>query len=419
MINVQDLKIRAEILPLFDCSLNIYAKNQILEILETPLKSKEEVILRQNILKGFISNHKILREYSYPALYLNEVYDFLTSAEHEDFSEQKLKFKFFTSRSKKGLYVSKLNQLVLFFYKLEAHYFSWIDLKLFPASYSKNISKIINFLKGFDLDKNEKVVREKGLKDSEIIKLSHLISKLSSKETLSHFWNELFLFEAYLAISISVVQNEFTFPSFTDKRLNLTKFYHPLLENPVKNDLNTTSNVVVLNGPNMSGKSTMLRAVGLCMYLGHLGFGIPAAAGEIPFCTDFSIDINRRDDIHSGYSHFMTEIINLKEVVKSASDGNSSFAVFDELFNGTNVEDALEICRVTINGLSKFDNSIFFISTHIQELRDISNPKISTYHIDCKLMDDKPTFTYELKDGWSDIRVGRILFQKEGLYDLL
>lgn len=169
----------------------------------------------------------------------------------------------------------------------------------------------------------------------------------------------------------------------------------------------------------MSGKSTFLKAVGLCVYFAHLGIGIPASYGEIPFYEHFSIAINRKDDLSNGYSHFMTEIMNLKKVVKNASTSRSCFAIFDELFSGTNLEDAQEICTTSILGLSKFKNSLFFISTHIQELKNVTNEHISTYHIGCKVVDQKPSFTYKLEKGWSNIKVGRILFEQQGLNKLL
>jgi len=145
----------------------------------------------------------------------------------------------------------------------------------------------------------------------------------------------------------------------TKKHIKLKDFYYPLINKPVKNDFETESNVILLNGPNMSGKSTFLKTVGLCIYFGYLGIGIPAPFGEIPFCNHFSIEINRRDDILNGYSHFMTEVMNLKNVIQNVSNGKQCFAIFDELFSGTNVEDAFEICQTTINGLSKFKNSYF------------------------------------------------------------
>jgi DNA mismatch repair protein MutS len=419
MNNIQDLNIEKEILPLFDYSLNKFAKQKILEILETPLPSTDGIIKRQNILKGFTANHKILKKYSYTVLYLKEVHFFLNEEKIEDLSQKKFKYRLFASKKEKTRYVSRFNQLILFFHRLQSHYFSRLDLTQFPEEYGSNIKRILAFLSNFGLSEHEDLVREHRLKDKHIISLTKKINDLKSKEMISIFWADLFLFEAYLSINLGILKHDFVFPNFTEKGIKLIQFYHPLINRPVKNDFETNGNVIVLNGPNMSGKSTFLKAVGLCVHFGHLGLGIPASFGEIPFCNHFSIGINRRDDILNGYSHFMTEVLNLKTVVENASSGKRCFAVFDELFSGTNVEDALEICKTTINGLSKYDNSYFFISTHLQELKSVSNEQVSNYYIDCELIKDKPTFTFKLKKGWSDIKVGRILFDKEGLNKML
>jgi DNA mismatch repair protein MutS len=419
MNNSEDLNIEKEILPLFNYSLNMFTRQKILEILETPLLSTTDIITRQNILKSFTANNKILKDYSYTVLYLNEVYFFLSGVYIEDLSQQKLKYKILFSKEEKTRYASKFNQMILFFHRLQSNYFSRLDLKKFPQEYKSNVERILEFLSNFELHKYESLIRGKGLKDKHIISLTKKINELKSKELIVTFWEDLFLFEAYLSINLGILKNDFYFPNFNEKGIKLIELYHPLIDNPVKNDFETINNVVVLNGPNMSGKSTFLKAVGLCMYLGHIGFPIPASFGEIPFCNNFSIQINKRDDILNGYSHFMTEVMNLKNVVRNASDGESCFAIFDELFSGTNVEDAFEICKTTINGLSKYNNSFFLISTHIQELKEVSNQQISNYYIDCELIKDIPTFTYKLKKGWSEIKVGRILFEKEGLNAML
>jgi DNA mismatch repair protein MutS len=419
MNNTEDLNIEKEILPLFNYSLNMFTRKKILEILETPLLSTTEIINRQNILKSFTANSKILKDYSYTVLYLNEVYFFLSGEYIEDLSQQKFKYKLLFSKKEKLRYASKFNQMILFFHRLQSNYFSRLDLKQFPQEYKPNVKRILEFLSNFELHKYESLIRKGGLKDKHIISLTKKINELKSKELIVTFWEDLFLFEAYLSINIGILKNDFSFPKFNEKGIKLIELYHPLIDNAVKNDFETMSNVVVLNGPNMSGKSTFLKSVGLCIYFGHLGFPIPASFGEIPFFNNFSIQINRRDDILNGYSHFMTEVMNLKNVVKDASNEESCFAIFDELFSGTNVEDAFEICKTTINGLSKYSNSFFLISTHIQELKEVSNQQISNYYIDCKLIKDIPTFTYKLKKGWSEIKVGRILFEKEGLNTLL
>lgn len=236
------------------------------------------------------------------------------------------------------------------------------------------------------------------------------------------FWNRWFLFEAYLSISKGITEHSFVFPSFENSTFSIQGLYHPLLKNPVSNDITATRNVILLTGPNMSGKSTFLKSVSLCVYLGHAGLAVPATKAVIPFFDNISVAINLTDSIVSGYSHFMTEIVTLKNVVEEALHGAQCFAVFDELFRGTNIEDALEISTATIKGLTKFTSSYFFISTHLhqlQQMEEINNGKVASCFIECKLIEGTPRFTYQLKEGWSDLKIGRILFEKEGLTDML
>ncbi len=419
MNNIKDLHIEKEILPLFDFTLTMLSKNVVLEILKTPLKSKKDILSRQNIFKGIIENKKVLKDYSYTISYLLDVHHFLNDSRIEDYSHRKLRYKFLISKKEKASYKSRFTQLILLFHRLEFNYFSRLNLEVFPEFYREKIRNILAFLSSLNLNCLSELHREYKLKNSHFFKLATKILEAKSKKEILDFWDNLFLFEAYLSISNGIEKHSFSFPELTEKTINLAEFYHPLISNPVTNNFQSSSNVILLNGPNMSGKSTFLKAVSLCAYLGHLGIGIPAKKGEIPLFTDFSIAINRQDDILNGYSHFMTEIVNLKKVVEKASNNNNCFAVFDELFSGTNVEDAFEICKTTINGLCKFNKSLFFISTHIQELKQVKNNAVDTYYIECDLIDDIPTFTYKLKSGWSKIKVGRILFEKEGLNDML
>ncbi|GEC73151.1 MAG TPA: hypothetical protein VJ780_05410 [Flavobacterium sp.] len=417
MNNIQDLNIKKEILPLFDFSLNSFTKNKILYLLETPLLSEDKIIERQNILKAFESNRKVLENYSYTVLYLNEVHFFLNNFKEVDFKNTSF---LFSGPDYDEIHLNnKLHQMVLFFHRLESVYFSRITMKDFPEIYKKDLNRILSFLSFLELKQYELIIREKRLRRKHVKELINKILKLKSEQKIEMFWEDLFLFESYCSISMAIKNKNFSFPIFGNKEISLNDFYHPLLKNPIKNNFTTFSNVIVLNGPNMSGKSTFLKSISLCIYLGNLGLAIPASKGIIPFFTDFSIGINKRDTILSGYSHFMTEVINLKDVVLKAEEGKRCFAVFDELFSGTNVEDALEICKTTINGVNRYTDSYFFISTHIQELRDSISDNIVTFYLDCALVNDTPTFTYQLKKGWSDIKVGRILFDKVGLNKLL
>ncbi len=422
MFNIRDLHIEKELLPLIDFTTNEFSRNVLLEILNQPLDSVEEIFQRQIVIKGFIANYEILKNYTYSRRELMEILLFLKQSNFRENHKRNQRLQLLFSEQNRHRQASNLIQVVLFLNRLQLYYISRLNLTTFPESYKKDLIKISDFLRGLDLPKYELLIREQKFKVKHIVELTRLYAKPILNGEFEDFWNTLFTFEAYLSISLGIVKHKWEFPSFSKTEFTLVDFYHPMLVNPVVNSFTTKSNVVLITGPNMSGKSTFLKAVGLCVYLAHIGLGVPARKANIFFTDSISISINLNDDILSGYSHFMTEVINLKKVITEATENKHCFAAFDELFRGTNNEDAVEISATTIKGLTKFRNSIFFISTHLQELKEIDEvkeQKISTFYIDCELKDNNPVFTYEVKEGWSNLKVGRILFEKEGLNDLL
>lgn len=422
MYNIQDLNIEKELLPLIDFTPNEFSRSALQELIKQPLHSVEDIIERQSILKGFIANKDVFKNYSYSRRELAEVHLFLKHQNFSDHSKRHQKFQLLISEQNRHKKASSLIQVVLFLYKIHVFYLSRLDSGAFPNGYKKDIASLNDFLSGLNLSGYELLIREQNFKVKHIIELSNLLAKAISKGEFEKFWKNFFLFEAYLSISMGILKHRWEFPTFSQNEFKLTDFYHPMLLNPVVNCISATNNVILITGPNMSGKSTLLKAVGLCVYLGNIGLAVPAKEALIPFVDYISISINLNDDILSGYSHFMTEIMNLKKVITEASDGKYCFAVFDELFRGTNHEDAVEISAVTIKGLTKFKNSMFFISTHLQELKETDEVKkneIATFYIDCEIKNSNPEFTFELKEGWSDLKVGRLLFEKEGLNKLL
>jgi DNA mismatch repair protein MutS len=422
MTNTKDLHIEEEIIPLFDFTYNLYSGKAVRDIMIQPAGSMPAILQRQDILKGFIASKEIFKDYSFSRFNLSEIYDFLETFFAGSFSENKMRWKFMFSEKARDQKRGKLILLVRLFYKIHSSYFSRIDTRLFPAEYAADLEFIRNFFADFKLEHFESAFLKNKFRIGHMVELMGIITKKITTGEVASFWQKWFLFEAYLSISTGITRHGYTFPSFDETCFSLDGFYHPVLKNPVKNDLAVSNNVILLTGPNMSGKSTLLKAVSLCVYLGHTGLAVPASKATMPFFETISVAINLTDSIVSGYSHFMSEIVTLKNVLEEAAGSTKCFAVFDELFRGTNIEDALEISNTTIKGLVNFPNSLFFISTHLHQLKDmeeIKTNKISTCYIECGLTDDIPAFTYKLKNGWSDLKLGRILFEKEGLNKML
>jgi DNA mismatch repair protein MutS len=422
MINTQDLHIEEEIKPLFDLTYNPYSGAEVKDILTKTLPSKEAIFARQELLKGFIANREILKDYSYYRFNLAEIYEFLETIFVGSVSAGNMRLKFMFSDKEREKKRGKLILLVRLFYAINTGYLSKIDTSVFPATYATELEELKKFFAAFDLERYETAFNKNKFGTKHMVELMLIITaKIGTGESAA-FWKRWFLFEAYLSVSTGIATHGFVFPVFDDGHFSLTEFYHPVLKKPVKNDLTARHNVLLLTGPNMSGKSTLLKAVSICVYLAHAGLAVPASKAVMPFFSTISVAINLTDSIVSGYSHFMSEIITLKNVLIEAQTDARCFAVFDELFRGTNIEDALEISTATIKGLTHFPGSLFFISTHLHQLKDmeeIKTNKINTCFIECNLADNIPAFTYKLKEGWSDLKLGRILFEKEGLNKLL
>lgn len=419
MHNLEDFHIEKQILPLFDFSLHKFTKKRILSLLYEPIASEEAILHRQQTLKAFQANLNLLEDYSYTVLYLNEVHEFLLNERIEDFYEKKWRYKWVVTKSIKSKLTGKFNQLVLLFHRLDLHYFSRLNVDVFPEEFQQKIKNIIMFLNQFKVCHYEKIIREKRLKDNDIIDLLHRLISIKQQSLITPFFEDFFEFEAYLSISYGIKKHQFNFPSISKEGIQLKEFYHPLISNPIKNNIETTRNVIVLNGPNMSGKSTLLKAISICVYLGHLGFGIPAKSGKIPLCEQFTFSFNKKDDLLAGYSHFMNEVKALKEIVIEASSQKPCFAVFDEMFNATNPNDAQVITLTTIHGLRKFSNSYFFISTHFQSIKNDIREGVDCFYMDFSLVNKCPEFPYHLEKGWSSVQIGKLLFDMEGLDKLL
>ncbi|QEE51302.1 AAA family ATPase [Flavobacterium alkalisoli] len=421
-MEIKDLSINEDILNLFNYTLNDDAKATVKNLLLKPLETKEQILYRQHVLKGFLENISLFETYSYSRIDFRQVYIFLQSFDDEEFLEKGLKLKLHFSKQKHYDYRSRCVQLIMLFHRLHNHYIKNIVTVPFPEEYKNDIRLIDDFLSSFKLDYYENLIRAHKFGVKHIVQILKLISIKKRKKEIVAFQDAYTLFEAYISIAKGIIRHKLAFPEISEKQVALTQFYHPLLANPVKNSFEANSNVVLITGPNMSGKSTLLKAISICIYLGNIGFAVPAQAAKIPKYDNISVFINLNDDLQSGYSHFMTEIINLKKVVEQSGTDKPHYAVFDELFRGTNIDDALEISKATLKGLLNFKNSLFFVSSHLHqltEMEEIQNGSIATYYLDCNLKESTPAFTYELKPGWSDIKIGRILFEKEGLNELL
>lgn len=236
--------------------------------------------------------------------------------------------------------------------------------------------------------------------------------------------DQLYFLDAYYAIATASRTLGFTFPSFhEEERLTLEGVYHPLVSNPVANHvtLDASSRISFITGANMSGKSTLMKAVGIAVYLAHLGFPVPASRMDTCVLDGLITTINLADNVNDGYSHFYSEVKRVKLVAGQINQSDRLLVIFDELFRGTNVKDAYDGSLRIIQAFSNLNKGFFMISTHIAEVAQAlsTDEKIAFNYLHTRMEKDKPQFDYQLRNGITDDRIGLWILQNEGVFDLL
>ena len=203
--------------------------------------------------------------------------------------------------------------------------------------------------------------------------------------------------------------------------LSIHGFVHPFVKNGQKNKWKmSTGNISIFTGSNMAGKSTTLKALTICIWLAHCGLPVPAESMVCPVYNGIYTSINLPDSLRDGRSHFMAEILRIKEILQNAKSGNQCLIVLDEMFRGTNAQDAFEASIAVNNLLKEYNHCHFLISTHILEYaKSFEEDKVCNfYYMDSKIKDNQFFCSHQLMEGISEVKVGYWLIQRE-LKDLL
>lgn len=235
-----------------------------------------------------------------------------------------------------------------------------------------------------------------------------------------------FRLEAWFSMAKAVKDYGLKFPEFVEREepyLDVKGLYHLMVKNPKSCDvvLNDEQGLMFLTGSNMAGKSTLIKAVGLSIYLSHLGMGIPASSMKLTTFDGLSTNINIADDVTKGQSYFFNEVLRVKDTIGKIKSGKKWMILVDELFKGTNIVDAMQCSIDVIDGFSKVKNALFVISTHLYEIAaNLQHAENVTFkHMETVVDGDQFRFTYQLIDGISNERIGHRIMKQEGVIKML
>lgn len=232
--------------------------------------------------------------------------------------------------------------------------------------------------------------------------------------------------DALYSMAIACKKFSLTFPAMhigSTPYIVASDLYHPLLKTPVAYNLtlNQQANFLFLTGANMAGKSTFIKAVGVAVYLAHLGMGVPARDMQLSLFDGLLSNIHVEDNIARGESYFFNEVQRIKKTIDKINDGRNWLILIDELFKGTNVQDATKCSIVVIEGLLKMKNALFILSTHLYEIADNlrQHSNITFNYFETSIADGQLVFSYRLKEGISNDRLGYLILKREGVVEML
>ncbi len=275
-------------------------------------------------------------------------------------------------------------------------------------------------------EKEAKILRAKDDRTSLEYKLFKELRKYVSQFTLqiqqtSDALSEL---DYYLDLAFVSSENHYIRPIFNQEgKIHVLNARHPIIEKAapdkvfVSNDytMDEKTNVLIITGPNMGGKSTYMKEFGLIVIMAQIGCFVPADCCEIPLFGSLFTRIGASDNLIKGQSTFMTEMSEVAGALEKADE--HSLFLFDEIGRGTATFDGMAIAQSIIEYIVRFVHAKTFFSTHYHEITKLSEkiPSVKNIHCDVKESDGKVTFLYKMRDGSMDRSYGVNVAKLAGL----
>ena len=233
-----------------------------------------------------------------------------------------------------------------------------------------------------------------------IPKLQNIAKTISEIDVLSSF-------------ATVALENNYIRPTLTNERiLKIKDNRHPVVEKVldvpfVSNDINMDkdTNILLITGPNMAGKSTYMRELAITIIMAQIGSFVPASEAILPTFDAIYTRIGASDDLVSGESTFMVEMSEANYALSNAT--SNSLIIFDELGRGTATYDGMSLAYAIIEYVHDIGCKTLF-STHYHELTNLDNKlkHLKNVHVSAYEENGNITFLHKIKDGAIDKSYG-------------
>jgi hypothetical protein len=293
--------------------------------------------------------------------------------------------------NQKGLFLESKERVANAIHGLNKIKRSAIFFKWEPKSFDE-IAQIFDYL--FDLIKGAFLI--------EPIVFFRLLKQIESNKTDIKTIYEA-VGELDVAISLMTWRKSLPYyciPSFhnsASKTWDSDSIYHPLIENPISNDLKINHKSILLSGSNMSGKTTFIRTIGINALLSQT---VNTACAKELSLSKFKIysAIRISDDLFKDTSYYYEEVKTIKKFVDESRLEQFNLFLLDEIFKGTNTIERIASGKAVLTYLND-ETNLVFCSTHDLELIDYLQNEYEYFHFEETLEDDQLAFDYKLKKG--------------------
>ncbi len=233
--------------------------------------------------------------------------------------------------------------------------------------------------------------------------------------------------DAIVSLSVVAEENSFIRPKLNnDNILYLKDNRHPVVEKVINTEyvpndviMDENTSTLLITGPNMSGKSTYMRQVATSAILAQMGSFVPSTSADMPVFDKIFTRIGASDDLVSGESTFMVEMLEAKNAIVNAT--KNSLILFDELGRGTATYDGMSLAESILEYININQKCKVLFSTHYHELTDLSERFNSIKNIHVKAREDNGNiiFLYKIEEGPVDKSYGIHVASLAGMPDAI
>jgi len=199
-------------------------------------------------------------------------------------------------------------------------------------------------------------------------------------------------------------EKKYVRPKMNVQNLRLLSSRHPVVEQFTKNFIPNTIQIesggcLLLTGPNMAGKSTIMRQVALISILAQIGFFVPALEAELPIFESLYTRIGASDQLSEGLSTFMVEMQETSEMLKRAN--SKSLLILDEVGRGTSTFDGMSLAQAILEHIVKSVRSVTLFATHYHEMTglEFEYPQVKNGHMTVSEKNGEIQFLHTLVRG--------------------